>query len=152
MENAEYTLTIRSEVAELDRVRAWLAEVQEGSAPPAEVLADAELIAEELVVNIIQYGYSGEPEHPIELLLGVGSEQWRMQFADRGRPYNPLTEGPTPSLEMDDEQRSHGGWGFHLVRQLSSRLEYARQDGWNVLTVYLPLSGYPPPHTSNETE
>jgi sigma-B regulation protein RsbU (phosphoserine phosphatase) len=132
----ECSLTIDSELIELDRVKRRLAEFFETHALAQEVIEDADLIVEELLVNIMHYGYADEAGHAIEFRVALTPVCLKITCEDRGRPFNPLTEIAAPDLTADDETRSSGGFGFYLVRQLSTHVEYLYQDGKNVLVIY----------------
>jgi hypothetical protein len=54
---------------------------------------------------------------------------------DDGRPFNPLELTP-PDTNLPVEDRPIGGLGIHLLRKLSDRMEYARIEGKNRLTLW----------------
>ena len=60
---------------------------------------------------------------------------WWWRSRDNGAATTPLAH-PVPDLEADLDQRPIGG-GIHLVRELSQRTVYRREDGWNVLRIEL---------------
>ena len=102
-----------------------------------ELIEDTQLIAEEILVNIATYGYT---DQPINLQVRMSPNTLSMIFEDFGKPFNPLTEIPPVDLAMDDEEREMGGLGFYMVQELADRLDYAYQDGKNILTVTRNIS------------
>jgi signal transduction histidine kinase/serine phosphatase RsbU (regulator of sigma subunit)/DNA-binding NarL/FixJ family response regulator/anti-sigma regulatory factor (Ser/Thr protein kinase) len=135
----DWTMALGSELAELEKVKARLEAFSKETGLAKESIEDAQLIVEEVLVNIIQYGYGSETSHPIDLAVTLTPEYLQMTFRDRGTPFNPLTDIEEPDLEAGDEERSSGGMGFHLVRALSDHIDYQHQDGQNILVVHQPL-------------
>ncbi len=132
----EWKITINSELTELEKVRQRLGEMLQKKRLAVELIENAQLIAEEVLVNIIQYAYANQCHQQIDLEVRISPNGVRMTFEDWGKPFNPLTEIDTPDLSMNDEERSLGGLGFYLVRELADRLDYTYQDGKNVLQVF----------------
>ncbi|NMF57615.1 SpoIIE family protein phosphatase [Pseudanabaena yagii] len=130
----EWNLTLNSEITELEELKQKLGQILHEAALPVELIENAQLIAEEIVVNIIQYGYDNRRDGSIDLRIEITDQKLTMTFADSGKPFNPLTELSTPDLERDDDQRSLGGFGFFLVQELSDHLDYAYRSGKNILT------------------
>jgi anti-sigma regulatory factor (Ser/Thr protein kinase) len=66
-----------------------------------------------------------------------------IEVEDDGRPFNPL-QVPPPDLERPLAQRKVGGLGLHLVRELTSSIEYDRKDGKNRLVMKQTIEGLQP--------
>ena len=134
------TLRVKSAFAEIpaanEAASRWLAE---RNAPPA---ADylASLAIEELVTNCIKYGYDDSAEHIIEIELKLAAGELVVTVTDDGHPFNPL-EVPEPDTGLPIEDRSIGGLGIHLLRKMADRMDYARADGKNQLTLRKSLAG-----------
>ncbi|MBK1986085.1 SpoIIE family protein phosphatase [Sphaerospermopsis aphanizomenoides BCCUSP55] len=131
----EWNLTINSELTELEAVKQKLGEILQAAELTVEVIEDAQLIVEEVLVNIIEYGYENNSDACIDLRIEMNEQQLKMTFKDSGKPFNPLTEIMPADTSMDDEERSQGGFGFFLVQQLAQQVDYAYLNGKNVLTV-----------------
>jgi sigma-B regulation protein RsbU (phosphoserine phosphatase) len=131
----EWNLTLNSEITELEELKQKLGQILHEAALSVELIENAQLIAEEIVVNIIQYGYDNRRDGAIDLRIEITDQKLTMTFADSGKPFNPLTEISTPNLDRDDDQRSLGGFGFFLVQELSDHLDYDYHSGKNILTV-----------------
>jgi anti-sigma regulatory factor (Ser/Thr protein kinase) len=127
-------IALRSDVAELDRVSRRLTEfgAQHRVDPP--VLRDLNLALEEILANIIAYGYADDREHEIRVRLSAGEGEVRVDVEDDGRPFNPL-DAPEPDTSAPLAERPVGGLGIHLVRNLMDGLEYRRQGDRNLLTM-----------------
>lgn len=96
-----------------------------------DLIEDMRLIAEEILVNTISYGYEQGQNSLIEVELQVLSvETITLEFRDEGKAYNPLD---TPDRDVEDERI--GGWGIPLLKALTDDIQYKRIDGQNVLTL-----------------
>jgi len=98
-----------------------------------ELVFKVELVLEEVLANVIHYGYpgkAGEVEVGCEM---QGNHRFCFYVTDWGIPFNPL-ERPDPELCEDISERQVGGLGIYLVRHLVDELCYQRQDGGNTLT------------------
>lgn len=94
------------------------------------------LVLDELVTNIITYGYAPEAAggHRIHLHLGLAGDLVVARLIDDARPFNILT-APPPDLEAPLEERPIGGLGIHFVRSLMDDIAYERRDPHNILTL-----------------
>jgi phosphoserine phosphatase RsbU/P len=95
-------------------------------------LDDVELIAEEILTNILHAG--GSTGLAIE--CGLQPLEIVLTFRDDGPPFDP-TAAELPRLDADVADRDVGGLGILLVRRLADACRYARMDGWNVLEIRL---------------
>lgn len=97
-----------------------------------------EVVFEEIVTNIVRYGYTDAREHEIGVRLTCGPESIVLAVEDDGRPFDPL-QRPDPTRPESLEEVSIGGLGIPLVRKAATELQYERTpDGKNRLTVTLP--------------
>lgn len=101
---------------------AWVS----GSAPDG-LRMKAELVTEELFLNIASYAYDGEGT--IGITASADGAAMDMTFIDSGRPFDPT--GPVPSHD------GPGGEGIKLVKAFCRAASYRRIDGRNVLTLRL---------------
>jgi serine/threonine-protein kinase RsbW len=101
---------------------------------PSKVIDHLNLALEEILTNIISYGYTDNREHEIRVSLSAQPGEVRAEVQDDGQPFNPL-EVPQPDTTQPLEERAIGGLGIHLVRKLMDGLEYKRQGERNFLTI-----------------
>src|SRR5262245_23364840 len=109
---------------------------------PDESVLELRLVAEELLVNVADYGHDDGAEHWVRVELELTADRVTLRFEDDGRPFDPLA-APPPDVAAPVEERDVGGLGVHLVRSLVDHAEYAWVAGRNVLTVRKRLS-HPP--------
>jgi anti-sigma regulatory factor (Ser/Thr protein kinase) len=98
------------------------------------------LVFEEIVTNIIRYGFDDANEHAIEVSFAIGDGELTLTFDDDGRPFDPRG-APNPDLHRSLANAPIGGRGLFLVRKTAKRLDYERtQKGRNRLAVTIPLA------------
>jgi anti-sigma regulatory factor (Ser/Thr protein kinase) len=97
----------------------------------------ARLVFEEIVTNVIRYGFADSGEHIIHAVAEVDGEDLTLSFEDDGRSFDPRTS-PAPAPDRSLAQASIGGRGLMLVRAAARRIDYKRTEGRNRLTVTLP--------------
>ncbi len=95
----------------------------------------AQLILEEIYVNVVHYAY---PERPGEFLLeyGYSNGAARLIAFDCGRPFNPL-EHPDPQTDLPLEARPIGGLGIMLLKHMASSVGYTYENGCNRLDIVI---------------
>lgn len=94
----------------------------------------ANLALEEILTNVLKYGYDDHNEHRIEVSLEIGDYEVVIECSDDGRPFNPLS-APTPQMKDSVHECEEGGLGLHLVREMVNRMTYRYQGGRNLLTM-----------------
>lgn len=101
---------------------------------PEEQLFPFELSLEEIFTNVVKYGQdAAEPARVIVTLTRDG-DSVVMEISDSGFAFDPLLAA-TPDTSLDIDDRAIGGLGIHLVREMMTRVDYERRDGYNVLTM-----------------
>ena len=76
---------------------------------PEHVLPDITLLVSELVTNGVKYGGEG----PVQLHITNEPERVRAEIVDQGGGFTPV--------ERDGDLSRVGGWGLHLVEELTDR-------------------------------
>lgn len=96
------------------------------------------LALEEAFVNICSYAYpDGEGE--VELGCGADEQDFVLEIADKGRPFDILAL-PEPDTSLDVTERGIGGLGVYFIRRLTDQVSYRRQRGRNILRMVLGLT------------
>jgi sigma-B regulation protein RsbU (phosphoserine phosphatase) len=97
------------------------------------------IVFDELLNNIISYGFSDDEDHEINIDVSVTTEQLLVTLADDGVPFNPFDRvGPDTSLSI--EEREIGGLGVLLVTELMDQTHYQRRRNQNVVTLTMNLA------------
>ena len=134
-------INLKNSLSELQKVSQHLDEFGARQRLSPKILHDLKLALEEIITNIISYGYTGEREHEIRVRLRVQPQEVTVQVEDDGEAFNPL-EAPVPDVTRPLEERPVGGLGIHLVRTLMDGLEYKRQGNTNLLTMTKKTGGW----------
>jgi serine/threonine-protein kinase RsbW len=92
------------------------------------------LVLDEVITNIIDYGYEDDADHEIKVTMAVEDGVLTIEVEDDARHFDPL-QAPAPDLDLPLEERPVGGLGIHIMRTLMEAVEYQRRDGRNVLTM-----------------
>jgi len=96
------------------------------------------LILEEILMNIIKYGYDDEDSHEIEVQIEVEEEEVALTVIDDGKEFNPLTI-PGPDRSKSAMDRLEEGLGLQFVRHMRNAMEYRREENKNILTIWIFL-------------
>ncbi|MBC17333.1 protein of unknown function [Pseudodesulfovibrio profundus] len=123
------------------RFRPLLVTFGEQHGLPDKVIFHLSLVIDELVTNIISYGYADFNIHPIDVSLSLEGTVVTIRIEDDGKPFNILT-APPPELDipLDERVRPVGGMGVHLVKSMVHLVQYERKDDKNILTLIKDLS------------
>lgn len=133
------TITLKNDLAELGRLAEAVTEFGERMGLPDKVVFSLNLVLDELVTNVVSYGYGDDPgEHWLTVGVRVEEGQLTAVLEDDGLPFDPLAKGP-PDLDSPLEERGIGGLGVHFVRTMMDRVDYQRVDGRNRLTLVKTL-------------
>jgi len=125
---------ITNKLAEIDRVNDAFNEFAEQCDLPMAVGLKVNLVFDELLNNIISYGYGDEEEHQIEIVADLTGQRLSISISDDGVPFNPFTmEDPDTTLGLDD--RDIGGLGVHLVKNVMDEVSYQRRNNRNNVTL-----------------
>lgn len=133
-------LRIPANIEQLGAVMEFVDEVLERGDCPLEIRTLIDVAVEEIFVNIASYAYTSD-KGVTELNAGFEGEPRRVviTFKDSGVPYDPL-ENPDPDISLSAEERSVGGLGIFLVKQIMDKVGYRYENGQNILTLEKRLS------------
>lgn len=108
-----------------------------------ELEFDLNLVLEELFTNSVRHGGCEGMADAVRVRLSSGHDGVRVDYADRGKPYDPLSASE-PDLAAPLAGRQAGGLGVHLVRQIMRDLVYRRAGEWNRITMRRPAGNTVP--------
>jgi sigma-B regulation protein RsbU (phosphoserine phosphatase) len=128
------TLRFTNQLAEINRLGQALEEFATQHALTPKTAFELNVVLEEILKNVISYGYDDAGAHEIEMRLSCSDGVVHAQVEDDGRPFNPLAM-QAPDTTASLEERPIGGLGIYLVRKLMDSVEYRRQEGKNILTM-----------------
>ena len=133
-------IRLSNRLEELDRLHAFVAQFSSTSRLSAEIAFALGLAIEELVTNVILYGYDDAAEHAIAVSLSLDSGTVVVELEDDGRPFD-ATQTPAVDLSPDPQQRKIGGLGLHFVRSAMDEVTYRRGGNRNHLLMKKRIGG-----------
>ena len=136
---AEAQFTLNGSLRELENLAEQTARFCREHALGDDVQYELNLVLEELFVNALRHGGCEGMEGASKITLRIGDDDVRVEFADRGAAFNPLT-APPPNMAAPLEERQNGGLGLHFVRHFMRDLQYRREGEWNRLTMRRSLT------------
>lgn len=104
-----------------------------------------EIALAETLNNIVEHAYCDTPTGEIEMQLCFGQGQMTAEFTDHGYPMPGGTapSGEAANVNVPLEDMPEGGFGWFLIRSLTSRLEYSRRGNSNHLFLEIPYDPDP---------
>jgi anti-sigma regulatory factor (Ser/Thr protein kinase) len=136
-------LTIGNDLSEIERVRPSVQSFLDKHGVRSTVRYFVRAAVEELVVNVLRYGFDDDTTHEINVEVRIEETHIVVRVEDDGRPFDPRTI-PRPDLQDNVESRSSGGLGIHLIRSTSEEIRYQRRGDRNRVEVRISLT---PPET-----
>jgi anti-sigma regulatory factor (Ser/Thr protein kinase) len=128
-----------SDRTELEKLEGFTADFALKAGLSDKDLFALQIVVEELVTNVIDYGEVPVGEHAATVDLTAQDGLLTIVIRDRGKEYNPLLRGD-PDVTLPAEERPIGGLGVHFCKKLTDTQDYERRDGCNVLTMRKKVS------------
>lgn len=100
----------------------------------SHVQAQIKIIFDELLANIISYGFLDKDEHIIDIEIRYNGEKIIVIFSDDGIPFNPF-EKTAPDMQVPLNEVELGGLGIHIVKELADDYSYKRSIGKNIVSI-----------------
>ncbi|HUB97153.1 MAG TPA: ATP-binding protein [Stellaceae bacterium] len=134
-ERIEARRTVRADRDAPGLIRALIEAFAQEQHVSADDLSRVLIAVEELVTNIIKYGYDpGAPAGSIAVTVWTEGNRMGLGIVDDSNPFNPFVQ-PEPDLAEPLEKRRIGGLGLHLVKAIMDRTHYERVDSHNVVEI-----------------
>lgn len=92
------------------------------------------LSVEEATENIVQYAYAEGEGYVIVKTERTPSNRLVITLRDEGVPFNPLDKAD-PDITLSAEERSIGGLGIFLCKQLMDKVSYTFENKCNILVM-----------------
>lgn len=127
-----FTATLKNQLSEIVKLEKILEEFGLNQQIPDKTLLAMNLALEEILTNIISYGYQDTQEHDIFLRLTIEGKDFMAEVEDDGIPFNPL-DSQDPDITLPVKDRPIGGLGIHLTKKMMDGIDYERRDGKNFL-------------------
>ena len=126
------SLEIRNDVAELAHVTHALDRLGKDAAIPEKAVTQLQVALDEVLSNIIKYAWPEGGAHELQVHIETRRDEIEAVITDDGVAFDPRGQPDAPSRGRPSRR---GGLGLHMLRQLVDRIEYARIDGRNRVTL-----------------
>jgi len=126
------TVKLRNNISEIERLNIILFQFGKINNLSQNILFKMNLALEETVTNIMKYAYNDDAEHVILIHISLSCGILTAEIEYDGKPFNPLNS-PKPDIDKPIEDRTIGGLGIHIVRNLMDKIEYRRDRNKNFL-------------------
>jgi serine/threonine-protein kinase RsbW len=127
-------LVITNSMEELQKVQTFIDGLADEWVLKPEMRFNLNLILEEYISNLVNYGYHDAGEHTISIEVFREGSQVRVEVIDDAGPFD-ITETPdNEDVDKSLEERKIGGLGIHFIKTLADDLDYQTGTAWNRLT------------------
>ena len=133
------TLSVRSDLSELNKIRAYLKLNMQILHLSEEDYYIIELSLLEICINIIRYAYPDDENGEIFLKTWQDEDRVYLEIRDNGVPFDPR-HTKKPDIDEIMKAGGKGGLGVFLTRKLMDGFKYNRLKKQNILTIYKILS------------
>lgn len=128
-------LTVAATLENLEPVQGFIEKELEENDCPMKTIMQVSIAVEEIYVNIAHYAYHPEiGEATVRCAVGGDPLQVTIQFLDSGKPFDPLQKKDADTT-LSAEARDIGGLGILMVKKSMDYVDYAFEDGKNILTI-----------------
>jgi len=107
---------------------------------PSAIANDLNLCLDEILCNIISYGYPEQGAGTIAVRLNYSQGRLEAEIHDDGAAFDPLQAGP-PDMSGSVQTRKIGGIGIHFVKELMDDIVYRRVGDENQLLLIKNIPG-----------
>lgn len=125
---------IDNDIAEIARITALIDSLGERQRFPETIVFHIKFALDELLTNIISYGFPDAGKHKIAVRLEFDGNAFEAEVIDDGIAFNPL-EKATPDISQTVEERQVGGLGVHFIRTVMDEVAYLRSGEQNHITM-----------------
>ena len=128
MKKQHYAFYFENKAGSLKKLKDYIGQLGKDYGIKNSVLNPIRLSLEELIVNVISYGYTDHKEHTIELKINCHKDHFLFYLNSDGVPFNPLTFKAC-------KDRKEGGFGILLAQAFMDEMSYQYKNGCNCITL-----------------
>ncbi len=128
------SIKISNKIDEMPRVIEHFEEFAKRNEMSIAAVQKFNIVLDELLNNIISYGFTDFHEHEIEVKFQLKYLRLIITIEDEGIPFNPFRNDP-PDIKLAINERNLGGLGVHIVKNLVDEYAYIRQSNRNIINL-----------------
>lgn len=126
------TITIKNSISEVTGLQDKVTCLCEEQDLSEEIISDIKLVVEEVVSNIIFYGFDDDIIHEIIITLEFSDRLITICVEDQGKRFNPVDyNGKEAGGLLEDYDQ--GGMGLIIIKELMDEIKYEYRKGRNTL-------------------
>jgi len=126
------SIQIENTLSEVNRLILMVEEFGEKNYLPPETIFDISLSLDELVTNIVSYGFKQGEKSKISIEIAITEDEVAIELIDNGIEFDP-TKSVDPDITLPIEERKIGGLGIFFVKQKMDDILYERKNNQNVI-------------------
>lgn len=126
-------IIICNDIQELERIREFIEKQGDEWNLTSKDVFSLNLVLEELITNIIFYGFEDDLVHEINISMQLQDDILLLQIEDDGKPFDPFSVNTPGDLDKSLEERRIGGLGIYFVREIMDTFSYERTGNTNRL-------------------
>ncbi|GGE53384.1 ATP-binding protein [Actibacterium pelagium] len=108
----------------------------------ADLRGSVQILLAEVMNNIVKHAYGEGGQGMIKVLVTVCEPSLQFRITDTGVPLPDFAARPKDYdlINTPVEHLPEGGFGWNLISQIATNLDYCREDDQNILTFEIRLS------------
>jgi anti-sigma regulatory factor (Ser/Thr protein kinase) len=126
--------TITNELHNLETLMHATTSFLEDNGVDAQAVYQTNLTLEEMVTNIIKYGYDDYDTHNIVFSMEVTPGEIVAVLEDDGHEFDPVAHAASAATRPVDAEKA-GGMGINLILKTVKHMAYWRENGKNILEI-----------------
>ena len=134
MARLRQSLTLPNDINTIPQLSEFIEGIGEELNLDMSLTMSLNLALEEAVVNVMEYAYPNDVQGDVTIEAIANETHLVFILSDNGTPFDP-TKKEKVDTTLSAEERSIGGLGIHLVREIMDSVDYEYCDHKNILTL-----------------
>ncbi len=130
----ERRLILHNDIQQIPQLADFMETIAEEKGLDQSLCLSLNLALEEAVTNVILYAYPAGSDGLVNIEAVLREHSLEFIITDSGVAFDP-TAVPEADTTLSAAERTIGGLGIHLVRQIMDEVHYQRLDDKNILTL-----------------
>lgn len=126
-----YLLDITSDMANLERVAEFIADIARKSNLSQRQSDDVQMAVDEAVTNVMEHAYAGQSDGIIFIKCRVNAKEFFVEIRDTGKTFD-TQKVKKPNTKSPLSARSIGGLGVFFMKKLMDKVEFTRDQSGNI--------------------